>query len=235
MAARAHLVLTLTRPICARLRAYGEFEFWFASIKVAAIVVFRVSGTLDVAGLWFGTGPHLDNLTAHGGFAPRGLLPILTGAVAATGFYFGAEIVTVASAESAEPAEAVARATTSVISRVLLFYVGSIVLIVAIVPWNSPAIKSPYVGALVTIGVPAAAHIMNAVVLTAVLSALNSALYVSSRMLLSLTRHGDAPQFLARVSKHGTPVRAILAGAGGRVHRGDDVVHLAPARCFRSW
>ncbi len=206
------LMLTLTATNLRSVRAYGEFEFWFASIKVAAIVVFLAVGTLYVAGLWFGTGPHLANLTAHGGFAPRGLLPILTGAVAATGFYFGAEIVTVASAESAEPADAVARATTSVISRVLLFYVGSIVLIVAIVPWNSPAIKSPYVGALVTIGVPAAAHIMNAVVLTAVLSALNSALYVSSRMLLSLTRHGDAPQFLARVSKHGTPVRAILAG-----------------------
>jgi GABA permease len=206
------LMLTLTATNLRSVRAYGEFEFWFASIKVAAIVVFLAVGTLYVAGLWFGTGPHLANLTAHRGFAPRGILPILTGAVAATGFYFGAEIVTVASAESAEPAEAVARATTSVISRVLLFYVGSIVLIVAIVPWNSPAIKSPYVGALVTIGVPAAAHIMNAVVLTAVLSALNSALYVSSRMLLSLTRHGDAPQFLARVSKQGTPVRAILAG-----------------------
>ncbi len=206
------LMLVLTATNLRSVRAYGEFEFWFASIKVAAIVVFLIIGTLYVVGLWFGTGPHLANLTAHGGFAPRGLLPILTGAVAATGFYFGAEIVTVASAESAEPAEAVARATTSVISRVLLFYVGSIVLIVAIVPWSSPAIKSPYVGALVTIGVPAAAHIMNAVVLTAVLSALNSALYVSSRMLLSLTRHGDAPQFLARVSKQGTPVRAILAG-----------------------
>ena len=206
------LMLILTATNLRSVRAYGEFEFWFASIKVAAIVVFLAIGTLYVAGLWFGHGPHLANLTANGGFAPRGLLPIFTGAVAATGFYFGAEIVTVASAESAEPAVAVARATTSVISRVLLFYVGSIVLIVAIVPWNSPAIKSPYVGALGVIGVPAAAHVMNAVVLTAVLSALNSALYVSSRMLLSLTRHGDAPQFLARVSKHGTPVPAILAG-----------------------
>ena len=140
------------------VRAYGEFEFWFASIKVAAIVVFLVVGTLYVVGLWFGTGPHLANLTAHGGFAPRGLLPIFTGAVAATGFYFGAEIVTVAAAESAEPAAAVARATTSVISRVLLFYIGSIVLVVAIVPWNSPAIKTPYVSALAAIGVPAAAQ-----------------------------------------------------------------------------
>jgi GABA permease len=194
------------------VRTYGEFEFWFASIKVGAIIVFLMLGTLYVTGLWFGTGPHLANLTANGGFAPRGILPIFTGAVAATGFYFGAEIVTIAAAESAEPAAAIARATTSVITRVLVFYIGSIVLVVAIVPWNSPAIKTPYVSALAAIGVPAAAHIMNAVILTAVLSALNSGLYVSSRMLLALTRHGDAPKMLARVNSEGTPLRAILAG-----------------------
>lgn len=206
------LLLIMTGTNLRSVRAYGEFEFWFASIKVGAIVVFLVVGTLYVAGLWFGSGLHIANITAHGGFAPRGVLPIFTGAVAATGFYFGAEIVTIASAESAEPAAAVARATTSVIGRVLLFYIGSIVLIVAIVPWNSPAIKTPYVSALAAIGLPAAAHVMNAVILTAVLSALNSGLYVSSRMLLALTRHGDAPQMLARVSRQGTPVRAILAG-----------------------
>ncbi len=206
------LLLIMTATNLRSVRAYGEFEFWFASIKVGAIVVFLGLGALYVAGLWFGTGPHIANLTAHGGFAPRGLLPIFTGAVAATGFYFGAEIVTVAAAESAEPAAAIARATTSIITRVLVFYIGSIVLVVAIVPWNSPGITTPYVTALATIGVPAAAHIMNAVILTAVLSALNSGLYVSSRMLLAMTRRGDAPQRLAQVNRHGTPVRAILAG-----------------------
>lgn len=206
------LLLIMTAANLRSVRAYGEFEFWLASIKVGAIIVFLLVGGLYVAGLWFGTGPHLANLTAHGGFAPRGWLPIFTGAVAATGFYFGAEIVTVASAESAEPAAAVARATNSVIWRVLIFYIGSIVLVVAIVPWNSPAITTPYVSALAAIGLPGAAHVMNAVILTAVLSALNSGLYVSSRMLLSLTRRGDAPRFLARVNAHGTPTRAILAG-----------------------
>jgi GABA permease len=206
------LLLIMTATNLRSVRAYGEFEFWFASIKVGAIVVFLVLGTLYVAGLGFPHSPHLANLTAHGGFAPRGLLPIFTGAVAATGFYFGAEIVTVAAAESAEPAQAIAKATTSVITRVLVFYIGSIVLVVAIVPWNSPAVTTPYVSALAAIGVPAATHIMNAVILTAVLSALNSGLYVSSRMLLALTRHGDAPQALARVNRDGTPTRAILAG-----------------------
>jgi len=206
------LLLIMTATNLRSVRTYGEFEFWFASIKVGAIIVFLAIGTLFVTGLWFGTGPHLANLTAHGGFAPRGLLPVFTGAVAATGFYFGAEIVTIAAAESAEPAAAIARATTSVITRVLVFYIGSIVLVVAIVPWDSPAMKTPYVSALAAIGVPAAAHIMNAVILTAVLSALNSGLYVSSRMLLALTRHGDAPQLFAKVSRDGTPIRAILAG-----------------------
>ena len=163
-------------------------------------------------GLWPGAVPSVANLTAHGGFAPNGMLPILTGAVAATGFYFGAEIVTIAAAEAAEPAKAVAKATNSVITRVLFFYVGSILLVVCLVPWNSAAIATPYVSALSAMGIPAAAQIMNAVVLTAVLSALNSGLYASSRMLFALTRRGDAPAGLAKLSRNGVPSRAILLG-----------------------
>jgi GABA permease len=206
------LMLIMTATNLRSVRAYGEFEFWFASVKVGAIIVFLLVGALYVLGLWFHPGPGLSNLTAHGGFAPHGLLPVFTGAVAATGFYFGAEIVSVAAAESAEPAAMVARATTSVITRVLVFYIGSIVLVVAIVPWNAPAITTPYVSAFSAIGLPAAAQIMNVVILTAVLSALNSGLYVSSRMLLAMTRHGDAPRFLSRVNARGTPIGAILAG-----------------------
>jgi GABA permease len=204
------VLLTVTNLIS--VRSYGEFEFWFASIKVAAITVFLAVAGAFVLGLWPGGSVHLDQLTAHGGFAPNGILPILTGAVAATGFYFGAEIVTIAAAETAEPAKAVARATNSVISRALIFYVGSILLVVCLVPWNSPAIAAPYVSALTALGVPAAAQIMNAVVLTAVLSALNSGLYASSRMLFALTRRGDAPQGLTKLSRSGVPTRAILLG-----------------------
>jgi GABA permease len=202
--------LTLTNMIS--VRSYGEFEFWFASIKVAAITVFLFLGTLYVLGLWPGGTFDLSNLTAHGGFAPNGIAPILTGAVAATGFYFGAEIVTIAAAESAEPERAVAKATNSVITRVLVFYVGSIFLVVAIVPWNSENIATPYVSALAAMGIPAAAQIMNVVVLTAVLSALNCGLYASSRMLFALTKRGDAPQGLDKLNHRGVPVRAILVG-----------------------
>jgi len=204
------LALTLTNLIS--VRSFGEFEFWFASIKVAAIGVFLVLAGAFVLGLWPAVAGSVANLTAHGGFAPNGILPILTGAVAATGFYFGAEIVTIAAAETAEPAKAVAKATNSVITRVLFFYVGSILLVVCLVPWNSPGITTPYVSALLAMRIPAAAQIMNAVVLTAVLSAMNSGLYASSRMLFALTGHGDAPKGLAKLSRNGVPSRAILMG-----------------------
>ena len=206
------LLISLTLTNLISVRSYGEFEFWFASIKVAAIVAFLLLAGMYVVGLWPGSVHGVANLTAHGGFAPNGILPILTGAVAATGFYFGAEIVTIAAAEAAEPAKAVARATNSVIRRVLFFYVGSILLVVCLVPWNSAGITTPYVSALNAMGIPAAAQIMNAVVLTAVLSALNSGLYASSRMLFALTRRGDAPEGLAKLSRNGVPSRAILLG-----------------------
>ncbi len=204
------LMLTVTNLIS--VRTYGEFEFWFASIKVAAIAVFLLAAGAYVLGFWPGVAASVANLTVHGGFAPNGPLPVLTGAVAATGFYFGAEIVTIAAAEAAEPAKAVAAATNWVITRSLFFYVGSILLVVCLVPWNSAGIAAPYVSALTAMHIPAAAQIMNGVVLTAVLSALNSGLYASSRMLFALTRRGDAPAGLAKLSRNGVPRRAILLG-----------------------
>ncbi len=206
------LLLLLTLSNLFSVKSYGEFEFWLASIKIAAIVLFLALGGMYILGLWPVAGPALANLTAHGGFAPHGVLPIFTGAVTATGFYFGAEVVAIAAAEAAEPAKAVARATNSVVTRVLVFYVGSIFLVACLVPWNSPGTATPYVSAVRAIGIPAAAQIMNAVVLTAVLSALNSGLYASSRMLFALTRRGDAPSGLAKLSRNGVPIRAILLG-----------------------
>ncbi|MFZ9872486.1 MAG: amino acid permease [Steroidobacteraceae bacterium] len=195
------------------VRVWGETEFWFASIKIAAIVVFLVAGAAWVLGLWPGGGGGFSNLTANGGFAPNGIGPVLTGAVAATGFYFGAELVTVAAAESTEPERAVARSMQSVISRVLIFYVGSIFLVVCILPWNDAQLMSqPYVSAFEKLGLPGAAQVMNAVILTAVLSALNSGLFASSRMLMAMSRRGDAPRTFSRVDRRGVPVPALLAG-----------------------
>src|SRR5450432_2835644 len=160
------------------VRSYGEAEFWFASIKVVAITIFLIAGTVFVLGLWPKAAGGLAHLTLHGGFMPNGIVPVLTGAVAATGFYFGTEIVTLAAAESAEPEKAVARAMQSVIWRVLTFYVGSMFLVVAILPWNDAArLERPYVSVLEVLRVPAAATVMSIVILTAVLSALNSGLF----------------------------------------------------------
>ncbi len=209
------LLVVLTATNLISVGSYGEFEFWFASIKVAAIVVFLFLGGLYVLGLWpasMHTTSVMPTLLSHGGLMPKGIGPVLSGAVAATGFYFGAEIVTIAAAEAHEPVKAVAKATNSVITRVLIFYVGSIMLVVALVPWNSPGMATPYVSALSAMGIPAAANVMNAIVLTAVLSALNSGLYAASRMIFALTRHGDAPAGLAKVNRRGVPVRAILVG-----------------------
>ena len=206
------LVLAFTLLNLLSVRSWGEAEYWFASIKVAAIVVFLCIGTAFILGLWPESGGGLANLTRHGGFMPHGLGPVLTGAVAATGFYFGSELVTIAAAESAAPEQAVARATQSVVSRVLVFYVGSIFIVVAILPWDNPGVSQPYVSTLAALRIPGASHIMNGVILTAVLSALNSGLFASSRMLMALARRGDAPRALAKLSSRGVPVRGILTG-----------------------
>ena len=206
------LLSTFTLLNLLSVRTWGEAEYWFASIKVAAIVVFLCIGIAFIVGLWPGTGSGLSNLTAHGGFMPNGIAPVLTGAVAATGFYFGSELVTVAAAESAEPEQAVARATQSVVSRVLVFYVGSILIVVTILPWNDAGIAQPYVSALKALRIPGAGQIMNGVILTAVLSALNSGLFAASRMIMALARRGDAPRALARLNARGVPVGAILTG-----------------------
>ncbi|SDU09092.1 gamma-aminobutyrate:proton symporter, AAT family [Amycolatopsis keratiniphila] len=205
------VILTGTNMVSAR--SYGEFEYWFSSIKVVAIVVFLVVGALYLFGFWPGANGGLTNLVSHGGFAPLGIGAVLAAVVPCIGFYTGAEIVTIAAAESAEPKKAIAKAMRSIIFRVVLFYVGSVFLVVAIKSWDDPATAvSPYAAVLEVLGIPAVATIMNAIVLTAVLSCLNSALYTSSRMLFALTSNGDAPKAFTRLSGSGVPRRAILAG-----------------------
>ncbi|WP_274912233.1 amino acid permease [Streptomyces sp. WZ-12] len=204
-------LLTATNLVSAR--SYGEFEYWFSSIKVVAIVVFLFLGALYVLGLWPGSSGGLAQLTAHGGFAPEGIGAVLAAVVPCVGFFTGAEIVTIAAAESVEPERAVATAIRSIVLRVVAFYVLSIFLVVAVVPWTSKAIEvSPYAAVLDRLAVPAAGTVMNALVLIAVLSCLNSALYTSSRMLFALTRNGDAPRGFTKVSASGVPRRALLAG-----------------------
>jgi GABA permease len=212
------LVLALTATNLYSVGSYGEFEFWFAGIKVAAIIIFIVLGALFVIGLWpgGGGGMGLSNLYAEGGFFPNGGLVMFSGIVTVIFAFVGAEIVTIAASESNEPSRNVARATNAVIYRVLLFYVVSVFFVAAIVPWDTTfaeeVIKSPFTVAFERMGIPGAGTLMNFVVLTAVLSVLNSSLYTTSRMLFALTRHNDAPAFFTNTTRRGVPIWAILAG-----------------------
>jgi L-asparagine transporter-like permease len=195
-------------------RSYGEFEFWFSSIKVAAIIAFILVTGGYVLGLSSHQGPDFSNMVRFGGFAPFGALSALAGVATVIFSLTGAEITTVAAVESKEPARAIAAMTTTLTLRVLLFYVVSIFLILCTVAWNT--IKpgtSPFVAALVQVGVPSAALVMNIVVLTAVLSCLNSGLYVTSRVLFALAANGDAPQALVTLTRRRVPARAILTGS----------------------
>ncbi len=207
----AVLMLLMTCVNLMSARAYGEFEFWFASIKVTAIISFILVIGAHIFGYRSSTGPTFSNLVAHGGFAPRGAFAVLAAVTTVIFSMMGAEVVTIAAAESAEPARAVARMTATVMTRILLFYVGSILVIVCTVPWNLvvPG-QSPFTLALDTIHVPYASTLMSGIILTAVLSCLNSAFYVASRVLFVLAEHGDAPRWLVKTNKRHVPARSVL-------------------------
>ncbi|HZG02460.1 MAG TPA: amino acid permease [Streptomyces sp.] len=210
------VMVVLTATNLASVSSYGEFEFWFAGIKVVAIAGFIVLGGLAVFGALPGVesdSAGLENLTAHDGFLPGGAGAILTGVLLVVFSFMGSEIVTLAAGESPNPRQAVTKATNSVIWRIAVFYLGSIFVVVTLLPWNDPAIqeKGSYVAALDSLGIPHAGQIMNFIVLTSVLSCLNSGLYTASRMAFSLGERGEAPKSFARTTSRGVPRTAILA------------------------
>jgi len=199
-------------------RSYGEFEFWFSSIKVSAIIVFIALAAAYAFGWTSHQGPTFANLTSHGGFMPKGILTVLAGAVTVFFALTGAEITTVAAAESQEPSRAVARMSTTVIVRILTFYVFSIILILCVVPWDSIRVgESPFTLALTTMNFSWASTAMSVIILTAVLSCLNSAFYVCSRVLFLLAEHGDAPQWLVQLNHRRVPTRSVWIGSAAGV------------------
>jgi GABA permease len=217
----AGILLVLVATNLVSVTSYGEFEFWFALVKVVAIAAFIVVGVLAIAGVLPGDGASgLTQLTAHG-FAPNGWSAVIT-AIAITMFSFmGTEIVTIAASESGDPVRGIHRATNSVIWRIGTFYLASIFIVVALVPFPVFAAGKgsggheigTYGEALTAMGMaPDTAYtIVNIIVLTAVSSCLNSALYTASRMVYSLAVRGDAPASWARTSRTRVPVRAVLA------------------------
>lgn len=206
------LTVSLTMTNLFSVKSFGEFEYWFALIKVAAIVLFLILGLSVIIGIYPGiASPEVSNLLGNGGFFPTGISSVLIGITVVIFSFMGTEIVAIAAGESEQPEKSVRIATNSVVWRILIFYIGSIAIVVTLLPWDSANILvSPFVAVLDYIGIPAAAQIMNFVVLTAVLSCLNSALYANSRMLYGMAQKGEAPKSFLKLSKNGVPVRAIL-------------------------
>lgn len=208
------LMVAMTATNLLSVSSFGEFEFWFAGIKVAAIVSFLIGGVCFVLGLWPHKSLDVSNLTSHGGLFPMGFGALTAGIAAVVFSMTGAEVTTIAAAESKNPEKAVAKAANSVMARIAIFFVGSVFLLTCILPWDDQsATESPFVAAFTKMGIPYANHIMNAVVLTAVLSCLNSGLYTASRMLFVLAARREAPLPLVQVTKRGVPALAILASS----------------------
>ncbi|MFE6778846.1 amino acid permease [Streptomyces sp. NPDC057702] len=206
-------MVVFTLANLAAVKNFGEFEFWFATLKVGAIVLFLGLGLLAVFGLLPDTeAVGLSNLTGRGGFLPEGWGGVVSGVLAVVFAFGGLEVVTIAAAESDDPARAVGRAVRSAVWRIVFFYIGSMLVIVTVLPWTQMAPgRSPYVAVLDHVGVPAAGQTMNIVVFVALLSALNANLYGSSRMIFSLAERGEAPRSLLRVTAGGVPRRAVYA------------------------
>ena len=196
---------------------FGSIEYWFAMIKVVTIVAFLVLGAMLLFGVGF---PRigLGHYTAHGGFLPRGWRGVGLGVVMAIFSYLGLEIVGVTAGEAADPKTAVPRALRRTLGFLALFYLGGLALVVGIVPWTEIGLgQSPFVRVFERVGIPAASHVMNFVVLSAALSSALCNLYFTARMLFSLARGGFAPARLGKLSKKGMPVAAVLASSVGMV------------------
>lgn len=200
------------------VKGYGEGEYWFAGIKVVTIIVFIVLGLAMIFGAFTGHAVGFHNFNLGGSSFHGGGLAIF-GTVLIAGFAFqGTEIVGLAAGESADPAKSVPKAIRQVFWRILLFYVFAIFIIGMLIPYTDPSLLksgvnniaiSPFTLVFQRAGLAFAAALMNAVILTSVLSAGNSAVYVSTRMLWALAREGKAPRFLRKVNKRGVPSMAL--------------------------
>lgn len=211
--AAAVVILIMMGCNCLSVRAFGQAEYALSLVKVISIIAFLSLGALAVTGIW----PHdvpsgLSLLVNHGGFAPKGLAAGVSAFLIALFSFQGCEIATIAAAESDHPIRNVRASMRAVVWRITLFYIGSILLVLCIVPWNSPLLsQGAYQAALQLIGIPRSAALMDVVIFTAVISCLNSALYTASRMAWSLSKRGDAPQQWQVLSVRHTPWKAIVS------------------------
>jgi AAT family amino acid transporter len=196
--------------------SFGEFEYWFALIKVVTIIIFLITGVCILFG--YGLRPALGfgNYTRQGGFLPNGWTGVVLAMTIATFSYFGVEEVAVTAGEARDPERSIPRATRSVFWRLGLFYVGGTAVLVGLIPWPQVGLDaSPFVRAFQAMGLRAAPTVMNLVVLTAALSSANTNVYLNTRMLYSLSHGGYAPAWLGRLTRRGIPLWGLLASSGG--------------------
>ncbi|WP_424681154.1 amino acid permease [Frateuria sp. YIM B11624] len=195
------------------VKVYGEMEFWFALIKVLTVVL-MILGGLGIIWLGWGNGGQpvgVSNLWTHGGWFPNGFTGMVLALPVLVFSFGGIETIGMAAAEAAHPERTIPKAVNSVIWRILIFYIGSLFVIMAIYPWNELGTQgSPFVTTFAKLGIPQAAGLINFVVITAALSSFNSTTFSGSRMLHSLATKGQAPAAMGRLSASGVPVRGVL-------------------------
>ncbi|MBD9481775.1 amino acid permease [Pseudomonas sp. PDM14] len=205
------------------VKAFGEAEFWFAIIKVVAIIgMILIGGYLLISGAG-GEQASISNLWSHGGFFPNGITGLVMMMAIIMFSFGGLELVGITAAEAAEPKKVIPKAINQVVYRILIFYIGALTILLSLYPWDSLVAtlnaggdsygSSPFVQIFSLIGSDTAAHILNFVVLTAALSVYNSCVYCNSRMLYGLADQGNAPKSLLKVDKRGVPVLAIFSSA----------------------
>jgi len=207
------IIITIVNLINVRL--YGEFEFWTAIIKVVAIVAMILFGLYIICSQ-MGTFPdNFSNLWSHGGFLPNGIWGLLSSLVIVMFSFGGIELIGITAGEADNPTKTIPKAINQVIWRILIFYIGTLIVLMALYPWNKIGMEaSPFVQIFSNIGIPAAANLLNIVVLTAAVSVYNSAIYSNSRMLFGLAVQGNAPAALKVLSRHGVPVNGIIVSSG---------------------
>jgi amino acid transporter, AAT family len=197
------------------VRAFGSVEYWFSTTKIVAIVGFILLGAYVV---WGSGNPDFGfrHLTGHGGFFPKGIWGMWVAVIISIFSYLSVEMIAVAAGEAERPAEAVKKAFRATIVRLVLFYLLSLLIILAIVPWDRIGEgNSPFVTVMQVLRIPYAADVLNVVVIVAALSAMNSMLYITTRMMFSLSRAGDAPASLGVVNRNGVPTNALVLSTSG--------------------
>jgi len=229
----AAMVLALTLVNLAKVESFGTFEFWFASIKVLAIIAFIIVGIILIIGVPGRPGIGTANYTGQGGFAPNGFGGFVRAIALVMVAYGGTEVIGVAAGETKDPATSVPKAIKGIALRTLILYLGSMTVLVGIIPWYETGLRgSPFVLAYDALGIPRASDIMNFVVLTAALSSLNCGIYTSSRMLYSLAQESTVVKAFAKTSpKTGVPLRAVLFSTAG-TYLAIAIYWLSPGKAF---